>query len=163
MPDDFKDYDYESELPGNKGLRAFHKALASAGKACKKALATIEEPDVRAHLGEHEQGLGKALKAMAQLHGKKYKGTPPLPDDYPDEEEAPLVTKEMEPDGDEFSDTDMDGKAVDGGMSYEDDAEGGGVLGVRPEDEDAAEEMSDDEYEHLRKSLPALERRLGLR
>lgn len=168
MPDDFADYDYESEPAGNKGLRAVHKAGHAFRKACEKALTGVEHPDAHAHISEHLNGITKALKAMTQLHGKAYKGTPPLPEDYP-EEEPPMQTKDInvldeEHDGggehDAFDD-DQFGKSVDGGMSYQDDTSGGAV-GVRPEDEEEADAMSDEEYDHLRKSLPALERRLGL-
>jgi len=156
MPDEFADYDYDTELPGNKGLRSAHKALHAFNKAVQTALETIEEPDVRAHLGEHAAGATKALKAMCQLQGKKYKGTPPMPDDYPDEDEGPPL---MQKDLDEgLGDEDIE-KAVPGGMSYQDAGAGGAVVGMRPEDE----EMSDEDAEHLTKSLPALERRLGLR
>jgi hypothetical protein len=171
----------EAEAPavrphGYEAMSRAHKGLHAWRKAVEADMGPLDNNDVRSHLSQHLDGTAKALKAMKMACRKAYKDHDELPDEYGDED--PLETKDLAgvDDGDGM---DLEQNAIDGGMSALDGSDGGSLLGERPGDEEefiaeddgvtedmdaeGGDDLDDEEAAMLAKSLPALERRLGLR
>lgn len=150
------------ETHGSKAMRNFHKALHAVRKGLAADLDPLDEGEVKSHLREHHAGMEKALKAISRFHAKACKGHDPIPDDYEDDDV--LVEKAL-PEGDDApaDDAGLDDLPPVEGVRPADETAGMGEDDLLPGEGEEEDELSDEEAELLKKSLPALERRLGLR